>query len=43
MRCFYHNDVEAVGTCVNAGAILDRITPRKRGDAAEENQATAGF
>jgi hypothetical protein len=22
---------------VNAGAILDRVTPRKRGDAAEEN------
>jgi hypothetical protein len=22
---------------VNAGAILDRVTPRQRGDAAEEN------
>ena len=23
--------------CVSAGAKIDRITPRKRGDAAEEN------
>jgi hypothetical protein len=28
--------VEDRGLDVNAGAILDRITPRKRGDAAEE-------
>jgi DNA invertase Pin-like site-specific DNA recombinase len=31
-------DVESV----SAGAILDHVTPRKRRDAAEENQ-TAGF
>jgi hypothetical protein len=29
--------VQVIDTSVNAGAILDRVTPRKRGDAAEEN------
>jgi hypothetical protein len=35
---FFFDEVFADHKCpVNAGAILDRVTPRQRGDAAEEN------